>query len=82
MDLLNMTNRTQIHEFYNKEGKFIFQALKFGDLLGNGIWQQTQNFSKMSPKLGQPGKKAQGYVVRKHYIVFKVEDNLNCTLNI
>ena len=44
MDLLNMTNRAQIHEFYKKVEKiFIFQATvsKFGDLLGG--WKLAKN---------------------------------------
>ena len=42
MDLLNMTNRVQIHEFYKKE-IFIFQitVLKLGDLLAG--WKLVIN---------------------------------------
>ena len=57
MDLLNMTNRAQIHEFYNKVKRGFFyrsgQSLKFCDLLGGwklAINAKFQlNISKITP---------------------------------
>ena len=58
MDLLNMTKRAQIHEFYKKVKyrKFIFLKLELSNFVAN--WQnksygQKQNFSPIPLKLCQ-----------------------------
>ena len=57
MNLLNMTNSTQIHEFYKKAKQeiFIFQRM-FSNLViyyRNLSCKKVQNFSSISPKLCQ-----------------------------
>ena len=67
MDLLKMTNRTKIHEFYKKfkKGNFIFQAtvLKFGDLLGGSIKlvKNGKLYRTIFPKLWPLGQKTKGH---------------------
>ena len=59
MDLINMTNKAQIREFYNQvRENFYFSSPSFEIyyLLGGGC-QQKQNFSLLSPELRQLGKK-------------------------
>ena len=51
MDLLNVTNRAQIHEFYKK---FLFLKLEFSNYVANGLHRKLwtiQNFSSISLKL-------------------------------
>ena len=63
MDLLNMTNRAQIHEFYKKVKQrnfftFCATVLKFGDLLEGWILVKNakcqQNISKIMPARKKP----------------------------
>ena len=62
MDLLNLTKRGQIHEFYKKgkiEKIFIFQitVLNLVIYTGGATGQKMQNFSSISPKLQYLGQK-------------------------
>ena len=65
MDLLNMTNSSQIHEFYKKvkQRKFLSFKPQFSNLViykEDRSRQQMQNFSTISPILCHLGKKNTG----------------------
>ena len=66
MDLLNMTNRTKINEFYKKVKlrKFLFFKLDFSNLGVHWryvIYDKIQNFNSISLKLCLLDKKTQGH---------------------
>ena len=56
MDLINITNRTNTHEFYKKlkYRKFLFFKLEFSNFVANWRYEsygKIQNFSSISLKL-------------------------------
>ena len=62
MNLLNMTNRIQIHEFFKKVKQRKVLSLKphyWNSVIyyEDGNWQQRQNFSSISPTLHQQAPK-------------------------
>ena len=68
MDLLNMTNKAQIQEFYKKvkvEEIFIFQAtvLKLGDLLTGWQLKTSAKFQQNISKIMPVDQKTQGHEV-------------------